>query len=127
MREAPSHPMFLFGWPGVPIVCLGILLWLLGSLYLKQSNKASKEKSRLLLLSAGLTAFFLSHFYREYYLLGSSRIIDATSYLLEARTLAEGSFSFETLASTANYKGRFLLPSWNHPGQFSPPQKGSLQ
>lgn len=56
-----------------------------------------------------LLAFALSHAYVAYYLRGGPRIIDATSYWLEARSLAAGSFGFDVAEPTAAFRGRFLL------------------
>jgi hypothetical protein len=55
------------------------------------------------------TASALSWGYLQYYLAGTARVIDATSYLLEARTFAQGSFSFEVPEPTASFRGRFLI------------------
>jgi hypothetical protein len=63
----------------------------------------------LALLSALLsTAYFQLH------LGGQPRIIDASTYLLEARTFASGHFSFAVSEVSALFRGRFLLP---HPDQ----------
>jgi hypothetical protein len=58
-----------------------------------------------------LLAFALSCAYLSVYLRGGPRVIDATSYFLEARSLAAGSFTFEALEPTAAFRGRFLLAS----------------
>jgi hypothetical protein len=58
-----------------------------------------------------LLAAALSYGYVHFYLRGGPRIIDATSYWLEARTLATGSFSFDALYPTGSFRGRFLLSS----------------
>jgi hypothetical protein len=58
-----------------------------------------------------LLAFGLSCAYLGFYLRGGPRIIDATSYFLEARSLAAGAFSFEVPDPTASFRGRFLLAS----------------
>lgn len=58
-----------------------------------------------------LLAFALSCLYLSFYLRGGPRVIDATSYFLEARSLAAGSFSFPVLEPTAAFRGRFLLAS----------------
>lgn len=58
-----------------------------------------------------LLALALSSAYVSYYLRGGPRIIDATSYFLEARSLAAGSFSFHVPEPTAAFRGRFLLAS----------------
>jgi uncharacterized membrane protein (UPF0136 family) len=56
-----------------------------------------------------LLAFALSCAYVSFYLRGGPRVIDATSYFLEARSLAAGSFSFHVPDPTAAFRGRFLL------------------
>jgi hypothetical protein len=56
-------------------------------------------------------AFALSYAYVQVYLRGGPRIIDATSYFLEARSLAAGSFAFPVPDPSAAFRGRFLLPS----------------
>lgn len=54
-------------------------------------------------------AFGLSCLYLWHYLRGGPRIIDATSYWLEARSIASGSFSLNVPDPTASFRGRFLL------------------
>lgn len=56
-----------------------------------------------------LLAFALSCAYLHHYLRGGPRIIDATSYFLEAKSLAHGSFSFRVPDPTGSFRGRFLL------------------
>ena len=56
-----------------------------------------------------LAATGLSLVYVHVYLRGGPRIIDATSYFLEARLLAQGAFSFDPLAPTGSFRGRFLI------------------
>lgn len=51
----------------------------------------------------------LSYAYVVYYLRGGPRIIDATSYWLEARSIASGAFSFAVPDPSAAFRGRFLL------------------
>jgi len=65
----------------------------------------------LWLVALCLLAFGLSCAYLSYYLRYGPRIIDATSYFLEARTLAAGAFSFHVPDPTASFRGRFLLAS----------------
>jgi hypothetical protein len=60
----------------------------------------------LCLLAAALSAVYLHH-----YLRGGPRIIDATSYWLQARTLTTGSFTLHAPDPTAAFRGRFLLAS----------------
>lgn len=54
-------------------------------------------------------AFSLSWAYVVFYLRGGPRIIDATSYFLEARSLANGAFTFDLAEPSASFRGRFLL------------------
>jgi hypothetical protein len=54
-------------------------------------------------------AFALSCAYVSYYLRGGPRIIDATSYFLEARSIAAGAFDFRVPEPLASFHGRFLL------------------
>jgi hypothetical protein len=56
-----------------------------------------------------LSAFSLSWAYVVFYLRGGPRIIDATSYFLEARSLASGAFTFDAVEPSASLRGRFLL------------------
>src|SRR6185436_1425282 len=74
-------------------------------------NPSSVMRRSLWLAASCLLAFGLSCLYVRYYLRGGPRIIDATSYFLEARSLAAGSFSFAVPDPTAAFRGRFLLAS----------------
>jgi hypothetical protein len=65
----------------------------------------------LWLAAASFAAFALSYAYLGYYLRGGPRVIDATSYWLEARSLAAGSFTFAVPEPTGSFRGRFLLGS----------------
>jgi len=68
-------------------------------------------KPRLLLPALTIAAALLSVGYVSHYLHGGPRIIDATSYLLEARSLAAGGFTFDVPDPSAAFRGRFLLSS----------------
>ena len=54
-------------------------------------------------------AFILSLGYTLYYLRGGPRIIDATSYYLEARSFAAGDFAFAVPEPAGSFRGRFLV------------------
>ena len=58
-----------------------------------------------------IVAALLSAGYVAYYLRGGPRIIDATSYYLEARALAGGDLAFDVPWPSGSFRGRFLLPS----------------
>ncbi len=64
---------------------------------------------RLGLAALCLLAFALSYAYLHVYLRGGPRIIDATSYWLEAKSLAAGSFTLPASEPRAAFAGRFLL------------------
>jgi len=64
----------------------------------------------LLLLISG-SAALLSAGYVHYYLRGGPRIIDATSYYLQARAMAHGYFAFPVPEPLGSFNGRFLLES----------------
>lgn len=53
-------------------------------------------------------AAVLSAAYVHYYLGGGARIIDATSYLLQARVIADGRLSFDVPWPSYSFRGRFL-------------------
>jgi hypothetical protein len=75
------------------------------------SNPNSSSRRALWLAALCGLAFALSCAYVRVYLRGGPRIIDATSYFLEARSLAAGGFSFHVPDPTAAFRGRFLLSS----------------
>jgi hypothetical protein len=64
---------------------------------------------RLTLSILALAAALLSAGYVHHYLRGGPRVIDATSYWLEGRSLAEGHASWPLHEPTAAVRGRFLL------------------
>ncbi|HYQ18665.1 MAG TPA: hypothetical protein VEQ58_22980 [Polyangiaceae bacterium] len=74
------------------------------------SSPSERRRAWWLAASCAL-AFALSWAYLHFYLRGGPRIIDATSYFLEARSLAAGGFSFQVPDPTASFRGRFLLAS----------------
>jgi hypothetical protein len=65
-----------------------------------------------------LAAALLSAGYVAYYLRGGPRIIDATSYWLEARALAAGDWSLPLPFPSGSFRGRFLLPGADGTSQF---------
>lgn len=74
--------------------------------------------ARLLLLRGGRSTFvlvaaavaaLLSGAYVAFYLRGGPRIIDATSYWLEARALSEGHTAWTVAEPSASFAGRFLV------------------
>jgi hypothetical protein len=95
---------------GLSALALGLALLLLGLLrgawfrrFLARGTSASSVGS------CALFALLLSAGYIVYFLRGGPRIIDATSYWLEARALAEGKLAFDVPEPTAAFHGRFTL------------------
>jgi hypothetical protein len=60
---------------------------------------------------AAMVAALLSVAYIAIYLKGGPRIVDATTYFLQGRALAEGDLAWQTLEPSASFRGRFLLYS----------------
>jgi len=71
-------------------------------------------KPRLLLPALTIAAALLSVGYVSHYLHGGPRIIDATSYYLQARAIARGYFAFPVPSPLGSFGGRFLLPGPAH-------------
>ncbi len=69
----------------------------------------SPVPKRVFLSVASGAAALLSVLYIAEYLRGGPRIIDATTYFLQARAIAHGLFSFPVAPPTASFRGRFLL------------------
>lgn len=108
--------MILLGRWGLPpddvawgIFALGafcILATLSGRDVLEGMWRASRAR---FLAGAGLIAAFLTLGYAAHYLRGGPRIIDATTYVLQAKALAHGHISWHVPWPSASFRGRFLL------------------
>src|SRR5579863_10524388 len=68
-----------------------------------------------------LLAAFLTLGYAAHYLRGGPRIIDATTYSLQARALAQGHVTWPALFPSASSRGRFLLYVDQHLAGIFPP------
>ncbi len=106
MIGSAEHPLFNFGFPADFAAWVCLALAVLVALARKRLERLSPQTTLLLL---ALAAASLSWAYFEFYLSGGPRVIDATAYLLEARTFAQGAFSFEVPDPTASFRGRFLI------------------
>jgi hypothetical protein len=116
-----------FGLPpdaaAVVALCIAVLLLFVGR---KAIEPLLASRRRWLIASViAVAAAALSSGYVVYYLRGGPRIIDATSYFLEARALARGLLTWPALEPTASLRGRFLLlsgpPSAERLGVIFPP------
>lgn len=99
-----------FGAPQDPVawtvLVLAVVLALDGAGMLRRLVRAPAP---LVLGVVATGAALLSWGYVERYLRGGPRIIDATTYWLEARTFAEGHVSWIAHDPTASVRGRFLV------------------
>jgi len=102
-----------YGLPKDPAQFAALLAALL-ALPLAPRVLRPERSSRLFLALAALAAAALSAAYIPLYLRGGPRIIDATSYFLEARALADGHLAFPLDEPAASYLGRFLVRA-EHP------------
>jgi hypothetical protein len=70
---------------------------------------AGRPLGKWLVPALAVSATLLSAGYVCYYLRGGPRIIDATSYYLEARAMARGYFAFPVPEPSGSFRGRFLI------------------
>lgn len=101
-------PLFTFGlpadaaaWGSLALAPATFFAWRFG-----KQRALRKPLFTALLLAMGASGLSLAYIHG--YLGGGPRIIDATSYFLEARTLAHGAFSFEPPIPSGSFRGRFL-------------------
>lgn len=114
MIGSPDHPVLTFGLPPDAAAWFAFALACLVP-FLKV--RPLSVHSRLLILCC--LGGVLSFGYFLYYLGSAPRIIDATTYLLEARSFAQGSFSFEVPAPSASFRGRFLIHTAADPARLA--------
>ncbi len=107
-----SSPYLRFGLPpdAVSVVALvsAVLLLVLSKTPL--AERVRRLDDRLLIGALALVAALLSAGYVVHYLRGGPRIVDATSYYLEARALSQGKLAFDVPFPTGSFRGRFLVP-----------------
>ena len=112
-----NSPYTTLGWPpdGVAWAVLAAACTL-AALLQPRIRRALGSTSKLEFVLPLLAAFaaLLSAGYVAHYLRGGPRIIDATSYYLQARAMAHGYFAFPVASPLASFGGRFLLPSAPH-------------
>jgi len=112
-----SSPYTTLGRPpdGVAWAALAVAFALVPLLHARGRRwLGSTRKARFVLPALAVSAALSSAGYVGYYLHGGPRIIDATSYYLQARAMAHGYFAFPVASPLAAFGGRFLLPSAPH-------------
>jgi hypothetical protein len=107
-------PTFVVGFPsdevGIAAFALGLVALSAGALFYEPCRKlAGRVPAHVFAIGAAVTAAALSAGYVAYYLRGGPRIVDATSYFLEARALAQGNLAFEVPEPSGSFRGRFLV------------------
>jgi hypothetical protein len=112
-----SSPYTTFGAPpdGVAWAALaaaGALFFLLHPRTRTRLGLQAPAKWLVPALAVGAT--LLSAGYVAYYLRFGPRIIDATSYFLEARAMARGYLAFPVPAPSGSFRGRFLIANPAH-------------
>ncbi len=101
-------------WPTEPAAAFAALLAVAGALGVlgwraRAARLLAAMPTGAWVAVLALTAAALSHGYTVHYLRGAPRIIDATSYWLEARAFAAGAFTFAPPGPLASFGGRFLV------------------
>ncbi|MEI9941224.1 MAG: hypothetical protein WDO69_28735 [Pseudomonadota bacterium] len=112
-----NSPYTTLGWPpdGVAWAALVAASILAPLLHARgRRGLGSPLKLDFVLPTLAICAALLSTGYIGYYLRGGPRIIDATSYYLQARAMAHGYFAFPIASPFGSFGGRFLLPSAPH-------------
>jgi len=112
-----NSPYTTLGLPpdGVAWTALALASALVPLLHPRARRALSPQLSiRFVVPALAIGAALLSVGYVSYYLRGGPRIIDATSYYLQARAIAHGYFAFPVATPIGSFGGRFLLPSTPH-------------
>ena len=103
-----------FGAPPDAVAWAALLLGLVtlaAGLHPALARLTARTQDRLSVALLAIFAAALSWIYVVVYLRGNPRIVDATTYYLQARALSEGHLTFDVPAPSASFRGRFLLPS----------------
>lgn len=115
-QKPPDPPALAFAIAGVVFLFASLSKRAAGGLFDRILPTQGKTP-----WSLALACSLLSLGYVAWYLRGGPRIIDATTYWLEGRTLAHGAFSFDVPDPSASFRGRFLLYRDHHAAGIFPP------
>lgn len=94
---------------GTIALVLGIVALLVALAPQRSQGVAPPPSGALIVARYAALATLLSWLYITHFLHGGPRIIDATSYFLEGRALAEGHLAFPVGDPSAAFRGRFTL------------------
>jgi hypothetical protein len=109
--ESLNNPLLTIGAPPDAVAwaaLAGAVFSVLASPFARRWLEGERRTLRVLAVLA-LGAAALSAGYIAFYLRGGPRIVDATSYWLEARALSEGHLAFSVPDPSAAFRGRFLV------------------
>ncbi|HEX4334797.1 MAG TPA: hypothetical protein VH062_02720 [Polyangiaceae bacterium] len=106
-----STPLGDFGAPPDAMAwsALSLAALLLVANHPALARRTARIPERALVAALAVFAAVVSFAYVAVYLRGGPRIIDATTYWLQARALSEGHVAFDVPSPTASFRGRFLL------------------
>jgi hypothetical protein len=95
---------------GIGAVVLGVLALGVAAFFQEPCRKlAARVPTRAWVGGFALLAALLSAGYVVHYLRGGPRIVDAASYFLQARGIAEGKLAFDVPDPSGSFRGRFLV------------------
>lgn len=106
-----TRPVTRFGWPEDTASVVALLLAVLSLLAWRARRQLPSPpfSPRAFVALLGVASALLSAGYVYEYLRGGPRIIDATSYFLQARIFANGQLGFVPPEPEASHFGRFLV------------------
>lgn len=109
--EALKNPLLVVGAPPDAVAWAAFAAAIISLVAAPFVRKALARRRSDFWIVTGLAALaaLLSAGYVDYYLRGGPRIVDATSYWLEARALSAGRLAFGIADPSAAFRGRFLL------------------
>lgn len=101
-------------WPTDPVAVVAAVLAVAGAIFVagwraRAARLVAALPTWAWVAILAVTAAALSCGYTAHFLRGGPRIIDATSYWLEARSFAAGGFTFAPPGPLASFGGRFLV------------------
>ena len=112
----PFDSILGMAWPVDVAGWMSLALGILALVALPRMLRGENARRRAWILGCSLVAAALSSIYIGYYLRGGPRIIDATSYWLEAKGFASGIVTWSTGHPSASERGRFLVQTLGEPG-----------